>query len=271
MITRSIERHLVKTDAGYVHVRTLGGPVDGKPEVLLLHQVPASGRIWITVMEQMEGIATIAPDSLNLGESDGTAEALTLEEQAEYLWQATQQVRPGPKIVVGHHTGAALAAVLAATHADEILGTVLIGYPYYSSWKERLAKYERLNPAGTQADGSGVAAIWQFVDRAFHPDSDRDLVFDAFADRIRAGRIWYEGYVALWNADLTGLAGNVKRHPGPALLIAPERDILTAKAGTCAQLLGAELMSTTGGAFVLTEDPALVGSILTDFYTKALG
>lgn len=270
MSKRKLERHLVGTEVGYVHIRTLGEPVPGEPEVLLLHQVPASSRIWVSVMEHLEGIATIAPDSLNLGESDGTAEPLTLEEQAEYLWQATQQLRPGPKVVVGHHTGAALATVLAQSHADEILGTVLIGYPYYANWKERFAKYERLNPAGTQPDGSGVAAIWQFVDRAFHPDTDRDLVFDAFADRIRAGRIWYEGYVALWNSDLTALAGNVKRHAGPALLVAPERDILSAKAEICAALLGAELLRTSGGAFVLTEEPVLVSSLLQDFYAKAV-
>lgn len=265
-----LQRHLVKTEVGYVHIRTLGEPTPGVPEVLLLHQVPASSRIWITVMQELDGIATIAPDSLNLGESDGTDEALTLEEQAEYLWQATQQVRPGPKLIVGHHTGAALAGVLAETHADEIVGNVLIGYPYYANWKERLAKYERLNPAGTQDDGSGVAAIWQFVNRAFDADTERDLVFDAFADRIRAGRVWYEGYVALWNADLTALAGNIKRHPAPAVLIAPERDILSAKADICAELLGAELMRTRGGSFVLTEDPEFVGSLIRDFYAKAV-
>lgn len=263
-----LERHLVKTEVGYVHIRTLGEPTPGVPEVLLLHQVPASSRIWITVMQQLDGIATIAPDSLNLGESDGTDEPLTLEEQAEHLWQATQKLRPGPKLVVGHHTGAALAGVLAETHADAIVGTVLIGYPYYSHWKERLAKYERLNPVDTQPDGSGVAAIWQFVNRAFAPETDRDLVFDAFADRIRAGRIWYEGYVALWNADLTALADNVKRHPGPAVLMAPERDILSAKAEVCSELLGAELLRTSGGAFVLTEDPALVASVIRDVHEK---
>lgn len=262
---RELERHLVKTDMGYVHVRTNGPAETEQPDLLLLHQVPASSRMWIPVMDLLGDHFCIAPDNLNLGESDRTPRALTLEEHAEYLWQVTQSLRPGPKIIVGHHTGAAVAAAMTAAHGDEIVGNVLIGYPYYASWRERLAKYERLNPAGTQADGSGVAAAWTFIHRAFEEDSDRELVFEAFADRMRAGRVWYEGYVALWNADLNSLAGVVAAHPGPKVLVAPETDILSQKAEICAELLGSELLRTPGGSFVLTEHPEIVADLVREF------
>lgn len=260
-----VERHLVKTDMGYVHVRTSGNGAAGQPHVLLLHQVPASGRMWAPVMDLLGEQSCVAPDNLNLGESDRTPRTLTLEEHAEYLWQVAQSLRPGPMIIVGHHTGAAIAAAMTAAHGDEIVGNVLIGYPYYSSWRERLAKYERLNPAGTQADGSGVASAWSFIHRAFEEDSDPDLIFEAFADRMRAGRVWYEGYVALWNSDLEGLAGAVAAHPGKKVLVAPENDILSKKADICAELLGSELLRTPGGAFVLTEHPEIVADLVRDF------
>lgn len=262
-----IERHLVKTDMGYVHARTSAGATDAteRPELLLLHQVPASGRMWIPVMTELGDYACVAPDNLNLGESDATPVPLTLEQHAEYVWQAAQSLRPGPKVLVGHHTGAAIAAAITAAHPEEVLGNVLIGYPHYATWRERLAKYERLNPAGTQADGSGVAQAWQFIHRAFEEDSDRDLVFDAFADRMRAGRVWYEGYVALWNADLDALAGAVRVHSGPKILVAPELDILSKKADICAGLLGSEVLRTSGGSFVLTEHPRLVADIVHQF------
>lgn len=108
------ERHLVRTDAGHVHLRITGSDTAG-PELLLLHQVPASGRIWLPVMAELAPLPCVAPDMLNLGESDGTDPALTLEEHAEHLWQAVQRVRPGPKVVAGHHTGAALARIGGGT------------------------------------------------------------------------------------------------------------------------------------------------------------
>lgn len=261
-----IERHLVATDIGYMHARTSGTAAEGAPDILLLHQVPASGRMWIPVMERLEEFSCIAPDNFNLGESDGTPEPLTLEQHAERLWQTAQALRPGPKLLVGHHTGAAIAAAITAAHGDEVIGNVLIGYPYYATWRERLAKYERLNPAGTDADGNGVAVAWQFIHRAFEADSDRDLVFDAFADRMRAGRVWYEGYVALWNADLPELARKVRAHAGRTILVAPENDILSAKAHACAELLGCEIIRTAGGAFVLTEHPEIISDLVRDFY-----
>jgi pimeloyl-ACP methyl ester carboxylesterase len=263
-----IERHLVPTDVGYMHVRTTGAAGQAQPDILFLHQVPASSRIWLSVMNELGEFSSIAPDNFNLGESDATPRTLTLEEHADYLWTVTQQLRPGPKLIVGHHTGAAIAAVLADKYAEDIVGVIYIGYPYYRNWKERLAKYERLNPAGTQPDGSGAAYAWQFIDRAFLPESDRDLVFDAFADRMRAGRVWYEGYVALWNADLTEIAQTASTRAIPSLLLAPDRDSLSVHAETCAEILGAELREITGGAFVLTEDPALLAEIVRDFYLK---
>jgi pimeloyl-ACP methyl ester carboxylesterase len=265
---------LVRTDAGYVHVRTSGSGAG--PELLLLHQVPDSSRTWLRVAAELAPLPCIAPDMLNLGESDATDRPLRLEEHAEYLWQAVQQLRPGPKVVVGHHTGAALAAIIAGAHADEVLGFGLIGYPYYPDWRDKLAKYERLNPVPVDADGAGVAAAWQFVRRAFGPDAEPDLIFEAFADRMRAGRVWYEGYVALWNADLEailrGAAASVAsaiRPQRPTVVIAPERDPLSPQAEVVAGILGTAVTRIGGGSFVLREDPPSVAGPLCELYERA--
>ncbi|MEU6075776.1 alpha/beta fold hydrolase [Micromonospora sp. NPDC047074] len=253
-----VQRHLVRTPAGYVHLRTTGEPDPDRPSLLFLHQVPASSRIWLPVMRGLAPLHCVAPDSLNLGESDSTPAPLDLGEQADLLWSAAQEVSPGPKVVVGHHTGAALAALIAARNAAEVRGLGLIGYPHYPSWQAKFAKFERLNPVQTDPQGEGVAAVWRFIQRAFATDADPDLVFDAFADRIRAGRIWYEGYVALFSSDLERIAVEARDDSRPTLLVAPERDVLSASADEVGALLGVEPVRTSGGAFVLTEDPPVV-------------
>jgi pimeloyl-ACP methyl ester carboxylesterase len=266
-----VDRHLVKTEAGYVHVRTTGEFADGRPELLLLHQIPASSRMWLPCMRELAPLPCIAPDSLNLGESDSTDRPLTLVEQADLLWEAVQQLRPGPKIVVGHHTGATLGALMAARHKADVLGLGLIGLPHYNHWKEKFAKFERLNPTGADPQGEGVAAAWRFIQRAFAPDADPDLVFDAFADRIRAGRVWYEGYVALWSADLDQITRDARDDSRPTVLVAPERDILSRTADEAAAMLGITPVRTPGGAFVMTEEPPVVTKVVRELYETVVG
>lgn len=260
-------RHLAKTSAGYIHLRTTGEAQE--PEILLLHQAPASGRMWQQVMDDLWPLPCVAPDMLNLGESDAGERTLSLAEHAEILWQAVTSIRPGPKVVIGHHTGAALAAVLAATHADDVAGLGLIGYPLYRDWRAKLARYERLTPVATDPDGAGVAAAWRFIHRAFQDGSGADLIFDAFADRIRAGRIWYEAYVALWNADLDAVLAGAVRPGRPTAVLAPDRDVLTSLAEDVAATLGVQAERVAGGSFVLVEDPAAVASMIRRLHADA--
>jgi pimeloyl-ACP methyl ester carboxylesterase len=267
----SLERHLVRTPMGYIHVRTTGTSQAGEADLLLLHQVPASSRIWLPVMSELEPLSCVAPDALNLGESDRSPRPLSLAEHAELLWQAGQNVRPGPKVVVGHHTGAALAAVMAAEHPAEVVGLGLLGYPLYRDWQTKFAKFERLDPLVTDPDGEGVAAAWRFVRRVFADDCDPDLVVDAFADRMRAGRVWYEGYVALFTSDLDAIAEAARADNRPTVVAAFDRDVLSAVAEQVAALLGVEPTHVTGGVFALTEDPSTVAQLVRRLRTQVDG
>lgn len=215
-------------------------------------------------MRELAPLPCVAPDMLNLGESDATSRTLSLAEHAGLLWDAVQEVRPGPKAVVGHHTGAALAAVMAAEHPDDVVGLGLVGYPAYSDWRTKLAKYERLNPVA--ATPEGVADVWRFMARAFADGADPDLVFEAFADRVRAGRVWYEGYVALWNADLGAVLAGARSPGRPTVVVAPDRDALSGLAGEVGDVLGAPVTRIPGGTFVLTEDPAALAAVLDDLW-----
>lgn len=261
----SLQRHLVHDDYGYMHLRTSGQGVGTEPGLLLLHQIPNSSRSWLRVMAELPKLDCVAPDMFNLGESDQISRQLSLQEHAESLWRSSMSVLAGRKIIVGHHSGAALAAVLAATHPEDIDGVILIGYPVYSDWRSKLSRYERLNPLRVDRDGASVQAAWKFNLGAFSDGADEDLILQSFADRIRAGSVWYEGYVALWNADLHQILADASKTPMPKLVIAPTHDPLTPHASSVAQVLGANTVEIDGGSFVLGEDPAAVAKAICDF------
>jgi pimeloyl-ACP methyl ester carboxylesterase len=207
---------------------------------------------------------------LNLGESDRSPRALSLTEHAELLWQASQNVRPGPKIVVGHHTGAALAAVLAAQHPAEVGGLGLVGYPLYKDWQSKFARFERLDPLATDPDGEGVAAAWRFVCREFTEESDPDLIVETFADRIRAGRVWYEGYVALFTSDLDAIAQAARDSARPTTVVAFDRDSLSAMADRVGDLVGVKPTRVAGGVFALTEEPPVIAELLRRLHDQVI-
>lgn len=269
-MTAGVERHLVHTPFGYVHLRTTGEPEPGEPDLLLLHQVPASSRIWLPVMQELAPLSCVAPDALNLGESDSTSRPLSLTEHAETIWQAAQSIRPGPKIIVGHHTGAVLAAVLATRHSEDVRGLGLIGYPVYADWRARFARFYRLNPTGTDDEGQGLAEVWRFVRIRFGENADPDLVFEAFADRIRAGRVWYEGYVALFTSDLEQIAIAARDDNRPTMVVGLDRDVLSVVNDRVAELLGVDPVRADGGVFALTEDPPLITDLVRRLRTQVL-
>jgi pimeloyl-ACP methyl ester carboxylesterase len=99
------------------------------PPVMLLHGLGASSRYWETLAEASSGYAATAPDLLGFGRSpkppDATYDvACHVEALAPLLAQGA--------VVVGHSTGAILAAALAAAHPRSVRGLLLLGLPAFA-------------------------------------------------------------------------------------------------------------------------------------------
>lgn len=100
---------------------------DGPP-VLFLHGLGASSRYWDNIAANTTGYHGIAPDLLGFGRSPKPrSAAYDVERHLEAL---RPLVAPGT-IVVGHSTGAMLAAALAAAPPAPLGGVVLVGLPAY--------------------------------------------------------------------------------------------------------------------------------------------
>lgn len=98
------------------------------PDVVFLHGLGASSRYWENLAEAGRGFRATAPDLLGFGRSpappDGTYDIdCHLEALARHL--------PPRAVVVGHSTGAILAAALAIHRPEAVSALLLLGLPAY--------------------------------------------------------------------------------------------------------------------------------------------
>lgn len=97
----------------------------GNP-VLLLHGLGASGRYWDRLAEEATRFAGVAPDLLGFGRSLKPAgSSYSVEEHLDALAPLLED----GSVVVGHSTGAILAAALAARERERVAALLLVGLP----------------------------------------------------------------------------------------------------------------------------------------------
>jgi pimeloyl-ACP methyl ester carboxylesterase len=124
------------------------------PPVLLLHGLGASSRYWETLAEASSGYAATAPDLLGFGRSPKPPDAPY--DVACHVAALAPLLAPGA-VVVGHSTGAILAAALAAAHPARVGGLLLLGLPVFGD-EAAIREVSRLGLlARLTAEGSALA------------------------------------------------------------------------------------------------------------------
>ena len=93
------------------------------PPIVLLHGLGASSRYWDTLAALQPPFLATAPDLLGFGRSPKPADA-TYDIDGHVATLAPL-ITPG-SVLVGHSTGALIAAAVAARHPDLILALVII-------------------------------------------------------------------------------------------------------------------------------------------------
>ncbi|MFP5377082.1 MAG: alpha/beta fold hydrolase [Acidimicrobiia bacterium] len=120
-----------------LHVRRWGQG----PPLLLIHGLGASGRYWDRLAEAASGWGGVAPDLLGFGRSPKPpASSYSVDEHLDALVPLLE----GPTVVVGHSTGAILAAALAARERQAVAGLVLLGLPAFPDEATARAEIGRL-------------------------------------------------------------------------------------------------------------------------------
>ena len=115
----------------------------GRP-VAFVHGLGASARYWEPLRDTSIGYHGVAPDLLGFGRSPAPPDAAY---DIESHLSALSAVVPAGSLVVGHSTGALIAAALASRRPDLVCRLLLIGMPAYpdaNSAREEVGRFGAL-------------------------------------------------------------------------------------------------------------------------------
>ncbi len=153
----------VATPMGQVHYR-LAGPATG-PVLLLLHQTPWSMNEFAEVQACLAArhVRSLAIDTPGYGNSDPPPGTPSVADYADNLVPVLDALGLPVVVAAGHHTGAAIAAALAARHPTRVAALILHGVPLYTPTEraERLGKAPRAQ--ALSADGSHLGDYYRYI------------------------------------------------------------------------------------------------------------
>lgn len=240
-----MDRNLVRTDFGLVHMRTTGQA--GEEGYLFIHQTPSSSQMWVPLMQLLGERFAVAPDIIGLGLSDPPQRALALPDYARAVRDAAATTGCGRWWIVGHHTGAGVATQLACDFPDEVAGLMVSGYPLYRDWRHRLSRLQLCKDDPIDPDGANLVHWWQSMGAML---DGYDLRRTVFVDKLLAGDQWYFAYIALFTADTEDLLVRARNDNRPSAVVSADADTFVATAERTAALLGASLISVEGNSWL---------------------
>jgi pimeloyl-ACP methyl ester carboxylesterase len=222
---RSLEgvtRRFVATSAGTIHC-AIAGESNGD-HVLLLHQTPRS---WTEYREVLPLLgrrrATIAMDTIGFGDSSALPDGSdSIERWAEVALELLAALEIERAHLVGHHTGAVIAAEMAGRAPKLARSVVLSSSPFDDAPTRaaHLAGPAIVDDVKPQPDGSHLLELWQ-TRAAFYPPGRIDLLEAFVIDALKAGPRAAEGHQIVARYDMEAA---VRRVRCPVLLMGATDD-----------------------------------------------
>ncbi len=196
---------------------------DGAP-LLLLHMSPNSSRIYESLLPAMgRDRIVVAPDTPGFGESEAPASPPSIEDYATAMASLVEGLGLRDIDVMGYHTGAMTAVVLALARPDLVRRIVMVSCPVFTD--EELASFRANHRARTlHEDGSHLAEAWGFLQRFYGPEVPRGVMARNFTEGLRGGPTAHWGHRAAFAHDLRIDLPKVTQ---PVLVINPDDDLVT--------------------------------------------
>ena len=262
-MNKSERRGYVETSGGLVHYRTQGSGA----ATVLLHQTSWSSAQYRQIMPALvtAGLNPIALDTPGYGMSDTPRSPPTVTDYAQLIGETIQGMGLRQVALVGHHTGAAIAAQLAATQPSLVSRLVLHGAPLYTP-EERVERTARPHFDQTPSpDGSHWNRRWEFI-KKMGGDASVASLNESMMHFFNTGEKEWYGHAAVWNFDL---AEPLRKLTMPTLIVSNTGDAIHHFAARVLKLRPdfqyAEIAN--GSHYILTDDASAVVGAMLDFLT----
>jgi pimeloyl-ACP methyl ester carboxylesterase len=152
-----VRRRVLQLPGRRVHLRTAGSG----PCVLLIHGSPANSEYFLPLIADLAAhYCCIAPDTPGFGDSDPLSGTATIAALALASGELIEQLGCAPCMLLGSHTGAAIALELAALRPDLVGGLILDGVPLFTDAESREHFDGYFEPVIPDARGGHYARTW---------------------------------------------------------------------------------------------------------------
>jgi pimeloyl-ACP methyl ester carboxylesterase len=247
----TIRREFIDIPGGQLHYRWAGSGEN----VLLIHQAPMSSEEYLNIIPVLAGrFRTMAIDMPGHGDSFDPDHEYEVEEYADAIITFLNKLGIKKTSLVGHHTGAIIAARVAVTDPKRIDKLVLSGYPALNQedWAPLLGKPGFRDMPATP-DGKLVQYAWEvYRGMSFSPDPENWL--KSFLQGLLARSRPYDAHKAVYRYSAKKLLPELTQ---PVLLLSGTRDYFINDLESTRKMIpharSAVIEGT--GAFVLREDP----------------
>lgn len=198
--TTGIRRGYFEGDTGLVHYRSIGS---GDP-LILLHQSPLSSTQFDAVMPLLaaQGFEVVALDMPGFGMSDIPPEDATLETFASIISAALRGKGWARASIVGHHTGAVLAAVFGAGQPLAVTKLVLNGFPLLGAAERAHFASFYFGPKAPKPDGTHLLTAWENRLRSTPGWSDIELMHRYTVEALHRSATNWRAFPLVISADL---------------------------------------------------------------------
>ena len=204
------------------HDRSIHYVVSGKGEaVVLLHGLPATGKLWKGMMDALPDFYVIAPDLPGAGSSEILDRDPTIEDYAEVIATILEQEGIATCTLIGHSIGGYIALAFAEKHPGRLKALGLFHSTARADDEEKI-KSRRKAIEFMQANGS-FALLKTSTPNLFaggaHLMEIEELLEESRRFHPQALIYFYEAMIL--RPDRTAVLENF---PGPVLFIMGEKD-----------------------------------------------
>jgi len=216
-----------------------GGREDGTDTstLILCHQSPSSSEMFRAAYALLAqaGIRAIGVDTPGFGQSDPPVGKHSIGGYASAVVAVMDHLNIGQAAILGHHTGASIAAEVAATWPGRIERVILNGPPVMTQdERETVSNAIHSAPRATPvADGQHLVDLWT-KRMQFTPGwTNLDAMHNGIVQMLIAGDCDLAGFDAAFDHDITEPMLKIKQ---PCLILTNTGDDLYAAAQRAREL-----------------------------------
>ena len=260
-----IRRSYVDGIWGQVHVTEAGS---GAP-LVLLHQSPLSGAAFLPALPALAtaGFRAIALDMPGFGASDAPPAPQDIAAHADALLVVFDQLGLDCPHLLGHHTGASIAAAFAARHGSRLGRLILNGVPLLNAEERAFFAGFRFTPLKPLPDGSHLLDAWQQRLKATPGWTDINAMHRHVVTMLANPERYFWGFDAVFAQDL---AADLAQITAPTLVLTNSGEDLFEASGRATALRPDWAYACLDGGThdIVDEQPEAWAAVVTDFLRR---